>query len=391
MQLSKFRFLLLSAISICLFLIQWKHLSFSQPGTDFNIYYQAALQFRADPHSLYSPAGTGFDQYLYPPPGIFIFSLCTLIPPGAAYLSFILLMYSCLLASLLIVKKICAAEGYPTDRVMSACFIVFAIASAPVFHNILLGQINMLVLLLSTLHIYLLKRRPLLSGIFLAVAIWIKLYPLLLLMPALFSKEGRKMILSCAACGLLIFLLSLPWLPAALYKEFVFKLIDTSEYTCAHAINQSLTAFLVRCTLPAQTYRQWPNIFQIPAWIKWMNMLGLLALMGWTILRTIRTKKFLLAGIIVLGFIPIFSTLGWGHTYVFILPLVFLAFAVPEKNTLLPKGYNILLLVMCLLLLIPIYNSPGFLSRLPALIQNVYYARLLLVTLILSWFMLRIK
>jgi len=389
----------ISIISLVFLGIEWKTI-LHQPesGTDFSIYYRAAGLFKDNPSGLYLPPQAAWDQYLYPPPCILIFRCFHLFPERTSYLLFIGAMYGCLVAALLIGQSL--YEQIDSHRRPGETgYIIFALASAPVYHNIGLGQIECLVLLLSMLYLYFLKKQPLLAGILLAAAIWIKMYPVLLLLPALFSKEGRKVVLCCLIGGIGIMVVSLPFIPFHLYIDFSKKLAAVSQYTSANIINQSVVALGLRMTVPFRQAFEWPNIYRIPGWLTLTNYALLGIVLSLACIRVVKDQARaiakgpagpmanpLLPGAIMLAMGAAFSPLGWGHTFVFSLPLWILSMKKIERTMPLNIFSYGILFIMALLLLIPVYNHPAFLDRLPDLIQTIYYSRFLIITLFLTFY-----
>ncbi len=366
----------IALLSALLLLFQWRT-ALVQPGaaTDFDIYYHAAGSFdKATP--LYSTSTTSFDQYLYPPPCILIFRFFHHFRERTAWLVFDILMYGCLMTALWI--ALAMVKTTPANRVY---LLFFALASAPVYHQMLLGQINALVLLLSISYLYWYKRRPVLAGACLACAIWIKVYPVLLLAPALFYAPGRKAFAWTILAGILVPLLCLPILSFHQYLDFARTLAALSQYTAANIINQSFTGFSMRIMLPWQNGFSWPSVYWIPRAIKIFNYALLLLVLIKSIIKV--KQSFFLSGIIILAACAVFSPLGWGHTFVFCLPLWLAAFAQwndPDLNIPLTR---ILTIVLAPLLLIPVYNHPGLLDRWPHIIGALYFSRFLFITLFL--------
>jgi hypothetical protein len=400
----------ISLLSLLFLLFQWKTILHTPaPGTDFSIYYHAAGQFKDNPSGLYQSTQTAFDQYLYPPPSILLFRIFSLFPERTSYFIFTGTMYLSLLAALLTTQSLITQSltpKSPTHQPLTtqsitaqppthqplttqslAGYLLFAFASAPVYHNISLGQINCLVLLLSMLYLYFGKKKPALAGLLLAAAIWIKIYPVLLLLPALLSREGRATFLFCMAGTALILVITLPWVPLHLYVDFAKKMADLSRYTSAHIINQSVTAFGIRGSIPFQRSFQWPNIYLVPGWLKITNYL-IMAVVLVTTMAKAASDRPIVWGAIILAAGALFSPLGWGHAFVFCLPLLMISLerierSIPRR----PLNYA-LFFVTALLFLIPVHNHPAFLDQWPALIQNIYYSRFLCITLLLIFFAL---
>ncbi|MBL7856244.1 MAG: DUF2029 domain-containing protein [Cyclobacteriaceae bacterium] len=380
-------FYFLSFVGIAFVALEWLVIVRSDkvPGIDFLIYFDSAKNFLASPHSLYQLENSGFAQYLYPPPSILVFIPLTVLPAKVAFFLFVILMYLCLLLSLYLWRKVLVRNDIFLSTSGFIGITAILTASCAMYHNATLGQINCLVLLLSMLFIFFLSDKPILAGCFLALAIWIKVYPLVLLLPALFSKEGRKSIVSCFMLGILIPLILWPWIPLEQYGTFVNKLNVMSDFSSGHIINQSVIGFLLRLSLSYGEMISWPNIFSIPLFCKIINLLLFGVLVGMAIYRVAKVAKksgktYVAQFGLTLASIAIFAPLGWGHVYIFTLPLLMLGFFLfLEKN-------NDLLLfssvgLVALLLVIPIYNTPGFMRSSPLILAHLYYARLTIVNL----------
>jgi hypothetical protein len=384
----------LAGISVLFLIIEWRALMQApeEAGIDYSIYYRAATAYASDPAALYKGIGPGFDQYLYPPPSIVIFLGMNLLPMGASYALFCVLMYLCLVVGLILWKRLSHEAGFTLTTEQHIAFAIFALASAPVYHNITLGQANSLVLLLSLLFLLWMRTRPLLAGAMLALAIWIKVYPVFLLLLALLSKEGRKSILGCAAAGILVPVMLLPVVSIDRYFDFLAKLGEVSNYASAHIINESVAAFGLRLTVPEERWYTFPNMYVIPGWLKLANfavlgtVAGVSTWLAWK--RNKPAETALVLGPILLSLSAVCSPLGWGHTYVFALPLLLVTFRIwlPFMQGKI-VGY-LALFFAGMLLLIPVYSRFGFLQYLPDFVKNLWYSRLLLITLaavVLAW------
>jgi len=388
----------LGAISVLFLLVEWRALAHApeEAGIDYSIYYRAATAYAEDHSALYKGIGPGFDQYLYPPPSIVIFLAMNLLPMGISYALFCVFMYLCLVGSLLLWKKLSLEAGFNLSPSEHIAFALFALATAPVYHNITLGQANCLVLLLSLAFLVLMRTRPLIAGALLALAIWIKVYPVFLLLLAVLSKEGRKSIIGCAAAGILVPVVLLPIVSIDRYFDFLAKLNEVSKYASAHIINESISAFGLRLTVPTERWYTFPNMYIIPAWLKLLNLAALCivalvsAYLAWKKNKPEETPFVL--GAILLSLSAVCSPLGWGHTYVYALPLIGVTWKIWQPRL---QGNMIgyaIVFVLGIVLLIPVYSRFGFLQALPSIVKNVYYSRLLYITLgcvILSWIGLR--
>jgi hypothetical protein len=375
--------LLLSILGLAFFLYQLPTLYSGDAAADFRIYYEAALRFRETPSALYDMEKPGFDQYLYPPPCILLFSVFSFLPLKAAYYLFISIVFVSFFWAMEIWRRIWETEnGVKTSRINNALVSLFLACSAMMFHNLVMGQINILVLLLCVLFVRLMPSRPILAGIMLALAVWIKLYPVVLVIWAVRTLQGRKAIGWAFVAGIGVALLLLPVLPFQLYLDHLHKLKELSNYTSSHIINQSLPAFLYRMTAGSEQFFGWPNVYQIPGWVKTTNLLMFAAVI--VFLATKRSRAFISAtgSAFFMALIPVFSTIGWGHSFIFMAPLIFICCQHLLFSKELPKWLTAIFLGSAVLLLIPVHNAPGFLQKIPLSIQNLYYSRFLLLSLL---------
>lgn len=385
---------LLGAISVLFLVVEWRALTNApeEAGIDYSIYYRAAQAYTDDPAALYKGIGPGFDQYLYPPPSIVIFLVMNLLPIGASYMLFCVLMYLCLAGSLMLWKKLTQQAGVALSPAEHIAFALFAVATAPAYHNMTLGQANCLVLLLSLGFLVLMRTRPFIAGALLALAIWIKVYPVFLLLLALLSKEGRKSIVGCAAAGILVPVILLPVVSVNRYFDFLAKLGEVSKYASSHIINESISAFGLRLTVPSERWYTFPNMYVIPGWLKLLNLTALgsiaaiSAYLAWK--RNKPTETQFVLGAILLSLSAVCSPLGWGHTYVYALPLIGVTWKVWQPRLQGSVVGYVIILLIGIVLLIPVYSRFSFLQSLPDVVKNLYYSRLLFITLgciVLTW------
>lgn len=370
----------LAVIGFILLIYQWQKRDALDIATDYRIYYTAAEHFRSDPSTLYNAATAGFDQYLYPPPAIALFVVCTFLPYQLSYWFFVVIMYASLIGGILIWQRIGNPKFDTLHKRDNNWFIALAVTSAPMFHNITLGQINCLVLLLCMLYLHFAEKRPVLAGIFLAAACWIKVYPVVLALWSVFSKERRKSLYAFVIASASVVPLMAFFIPFQLYFDFAEKLIQLSHYSCSNPINQSVTAFFLRFNVPLEKIFIWPNVYLVPDWIRTLNYALLIAVLVGTCIQLYKHPNKLSIAAVLLGFIPLFSPLGWGHSFVFALPLIMLCMHALQKS--LGRTWIGFAVVSGIgfLLLIPVYNAPGVLQKLPFFLQNLYYSRLGVIT-----------
>jgi alpha-1,2-mannosyltransferase len=389
-------FFYLAIASFFMLALEWHTMSrYRRPaGIDFSIYHRSAQAYLLDPSWLY-PASTNFEQYLYPPPSVVLFMPFAALPERTGYVIFVGVMYVCLMTSLLIFFELCKRAGFYFDNKDKLLLMFFVMCSAPAYHNFLLGQINCFVLLLSLSYLYFYKDNPIVAGLFLAAAVWIKIYPGVLLFMALLTPEGRKSIVACALAGLAIPLVLLPVVPLQLYFDFLAKLNEVSHYASAHVINQSFIAFGLRTIVPFTWSVKWPNIYLIPGWLNAINYIFILLTIGFSLKYILKvsasavTRKCeFVYGCILLAIGAVFSPLGWGHTFIFTIPILILGFKVIQEHF--PDKIAFpLILIVGLLYLVPIDNTKIITSDWPSLFRHIFYSRHLWFTIMIAILILR--
>jgi hypothetical protein len=385
----------LGALAMLFFIYQLVQLFkvYHTPGVDFLSYYNAAINYTADPASLYKINRLSVDEFVYPPPAILLFTLFTLWKAPIAYLLFTLLVHAVSFASLCLLINHGQKLGWQLSSIQVFFLMALFMASAPAYHNLLLGQVNGLVLFLSVLFVVNFRTKPILAAIVLAVAVWIKVYPVLLLMlPVLHWRSHQRLLFIFGLSFLLIPLLLLPILPAGLYTGFFTKLSVVSKHVCSHIVNQSLPGFLIRFSLPQEKVFAWPNLYLISPYLKYINYVAGVLLAGVTAWKIWPSRGQLSASHETIAFICllavgcVISPVAWGHTYMLAIPLFTMAIwhAISQQ-----KGFMVWVAVVtgaCLLM--PVYTHINLLDALPFSIANFFYSRLLILALLAMVYLL---
>lgn len=197
---------------------------------DFKVFYVAARHVLTEPANLYKISP---DRYLYPP------SAAILLTPFAFTENFAFHQWVWHGLLGLIVFALASGGG--------AALAAMAVLCRYLANSFGYGQINLIVMGLLALAGLWLARRPQRAGGVWALAVSLKVYPVVFA-PAFFPKESRKGILAAAAAGsailLLPFLVFGPSLAIQLYGEFFTAL--ESKGMPLHSHNQSITALLLR-------------------------------------------------------------------------------------------------------------------------------------------------
>jgi hypothetical protein len=347
---------------------------------DFAVYYEAA---QALLHHLpvYEQTITSPNGFLYPPVSLGLFVLFAPFSPQVAYSLFATVVYgSTAVASWLFLRQVAAAAGKPISRLMLIACAVFGLGFAPTYLNVIAGQVNTLVLLLCVFYLYLLDRRPFLAGVLLGLAAWIKVYPVLLGI-FVFAHSRYRNVLLGLACVFFAAPLLLAWLvPVNLYRDYFFSVLpQVSRIGTVHIYNQSIAAAVHRFFRPLADAFNW-EVYTLSTVAQGVSTLVLsvsaIVVLLW-LRRDVAARKN--AGFaLLLALIPMLVSLGWGYTYVLVLPLIFmLLLHAAERGIWWQAAVLILISGFC----IPSYSEVQAINRLPEILAQVFYARYPLATL----------
>lgn len=357
-------------------------------GGDFRIFHQAALRFSQAPLALYpAEAHLTLQGFLYPPPSILLFLPFSLFGVADGYALFVVLIYACAAGALMMWLRAVDRAGLGPVHLTGAdqvAVLVLGLASGPVLAVMVAGQVDSLVLCLCITHVVLLRSgRGAAAGAVLAVGFWIKIYPALLLAYALWTPGRNRVAVGFAAVMLAVPVLALPVVPAELYGTYFLDLMPAlSGRTIVNIYNQSAAAFLTRLDLPiGEALRSYDAFLIRPT-----DKLSILAAALAGIVLMARHARRpggldLVVAASLIAMIGPVAPLGWGHTYVYVLPLlvVTLALALKQGSATLPGVIAALFATIC----VPAYHRMPFLNDAPPLVQNLVYSRYLLVTLVL--------
>jgi alpha-1,2-mannosyltransferase len=353
--------------------------------TDFHYYYDAAVRFRGDPSRLYLPTDDVIAGFAYPPPAIVPFAWLSHLPLGQALVVFTIVSYAIVLAAIGLWIRYLKAQGRAIDGRTLAAVIVIALASGPTYMNAIFGQVNGFVLFCSVAFIALTGSHLLIAGALLATGAWLKIYPALIVMAGLWNRRAWRPIGYAAITATIIVVVLLPMVPWHAYEQFALEVLPTRfDKTALHISNQSLVAFLERFFVPPERFLNWTGEQAITsgAVVRAANWLTGIVIIVFLWRRAVLGPRLesvdSAAGLIALA--AVIAPLGWGHTFVLVLPLVILHLASTRDATT-PQAVTIALCVLALM--IPAGRRFGFIEQLPAWMQNLAYSRYLLATLIL--------
>lgn len=351
---------------------------------DYQHYHEASLRFIKNPSLLYlSQSNTSLTGFIYPPLSIIFFLPFSFLPLKFAYLSFMIIGYIALVFSIVIFVKILEQElNYPLKPSLKIACILISLAFAPTFMNAIYGQVNTLVLFFCVFYIWLAKKnKPWLAGLILSLSIWLKLYPIFLVLLSFFNKTYRKTLPSAMGSLILYPILSLFIIPFELYYYYFFIMLpNLSNLIIVHVMNQSLMAILTRLFLPFYYYKLWgtQGVISINIGIKILNLFFICFFFLY--IYKFKKQKTLLLETLFLAMVPMFTILGWGYTYVMVLPLGLLLLLHSIKENFFTK---FIVLISMLLFIQPSYSDLAYENCLPIFLRVIFYSRYLLSALIL--------
>jgi hypothetical protein len=349
--------------------------------TDFHYYYEAAERFAANRAELYRATDDVIAGFAYPPPAIVPFMWLARLPLGVALVVMSVLSYAVLMGVVIVWTAHLRRQGWQFSAATQWLVTVIVLALGPVYMNAIFGQVNVFVLASSVGFVVLAPGAAAAAGASLAFGVLLKIYPALLAVIGLWDRAARKALVWSVASAALFIGVLLPVVPAASYSAYLDVLRARGNKTAIHITNQSLVAFVERLKhSPAQflhwTGEQAVTVGSTEQVLSWIVVIAIAALLASRAKRGQQTAA--AAGTIAL--IAIAAPLGWGHTYVMILPLV-MAQTIAMSEAPLPRALTIAVCVAALM--IPAGKRVSFVEEAPALIQNLFYSRYLFASLAL--------
>lgn len=347
-------------------------------GSDFAIFHHAAVAFAANRSALYDSASAqSLQGFIYPPPAIVALLPLARFDLGTAFLLYTTAQVVALLFAFALWVGMAGRRRPVRDRI---ALIALAMASGPVV-DLRLGQIDGFILALAVLALHLFRRHPGPAGALLAIGCWVKIYPVLLLAPALAHANRRRLLAGFAAAALAIPALAMTIVPLVHFRGYFLTLLPAmSGRTIVNIYNQSLFAVFARTQTTHVAALTSYDVAIVPglrrAAIYGAALLGIAAIM-WRVRRGAAEGCYVAAW--CLATIPLISPLGWGHTYVYALPLALLVIlsALDRGQWAAAAMASLGLLVV----VIPATHRFGFLEAAPEPVWQLVYARYALLTI----------
>lgn len=353
--------------------------------TDFHYYYEAAVRFWARRGELYNPNDHVIAGFAYPPPAILPFVWLSGWPLGTAFLAFTIASYLVLFVAMQQWIKLLKRHGAGVDRSTTIALMLIAFALGPTYMNAIFGQVNGFVLATAVAFVSLAPSAFLEAGILLALGTWLKVYPIILAAVGLWDRRTWRALGSAIVAAMAIALVVLLIVPPVNFGTFFFEVLPSRlDKTAIHISNQSLVAFVERFRYPSQQFLSWTGeqAVTVSAGVRILNLAAAAAVMLWLWRRARRHAEpppMLAATLMAL--IAVIAPLGWGHTYMMVLPLVVLQLLAMRDA---PPLAAVAIFACILALMIPAGRRFTFVEGAPDFVLNLIYSRYLLATLVLA-------
>ncbi|EKD85544.1 MAG: hypothetical protein ACD_37C00697G0003 [uncultured bacterium] len=287
---------------------------------DFSSYYYGSIAV-FDGENPYLGGEKYFTPFVYPPPVLLFFLPFTLLPYFIAEKMFAILSILCLLLSVVLIFKIFKLTPF---SLLGLFLTILVFNFFPVKFTLGMGQINNVVLLMVTLFVYFhVKKRELMSGLFLAIAIALKLFPVLLIIYLIFSKRWKALlsvILTTIAITLVTFIFIDPKIISYFLTTALPSLLASWK---ADYYNQSLSAFLIR---------ELGNLELVNIVRPVISAILITASLSFVWIFRRNDKSGLLSISLLITLSLIVNTFSWQHHFVWLLIPLFIVFHFIRSN-----------------------------------------------------------
>ncbi|MDO8570640.1 MAG: glycosyltransferase family 87 protein [Candidatus Daviesbacteria bacterium] len=334
---------------------------------DFSYYYQASKFILQN----ISPYYNGKFVLNYPPSSFFFFIPFSIFPYRLEEILWTILSYFSLLVSIFLLLKL-----FYKKISLKIYLVIYGLVmlSFPFKFNFGMGQVNIFILLFLCLNLYFYKtKKYLMSGIFLAIAISIKLTPIILLLFFL-KKKRYDVIFSTLIFLLFLNILSILFFGINNFLDFYFKVLPSIPKIAGTVYyNQALTGFLSRLGLSFNIY-----IINYLIFI-FLIMIGLIITKS---KKENFTKEILEYGFFI-SLMLISGGLAWQHHFVLLL-IPYLGFFILFLQKKLSRTEILLLFISYILVSYNIKSPSNFSGLLNLFLSHVFYGNLILLFLLVK-------
>ncbi len=325
----------------------WKY--WDAPNKDLPSFYTASVSVFNLGESPYNPERLGslMDSneyvypYLYPPPSLlFFFPLSALTYADARHI--VLIVNQLLFLFLIWAIPLSLFRARPKhDFAVIALCIVYSLTFYPVVVTLEHGQVNILLLVFFILFwIFARKEKPVLAAFFLALAILLKTYPIILIPLLLLTRRWRESLYTILWLGLAV-IISLFILPNAVWQDWLVNIFPSGGYMNTPAgmyppaaiWNQNLNGFFAR----AFTENSWSSPVSVNpdlARLLTYAAAGLTAVItGLTVWYSRSYKDNLDRTMLVaLPAMYLIAPFSWEHHLVYLLPSILILTQQPSRS-----------------------------------------------------------
>lgn len=353
--------------------------------TDFHYYYDAAVRFSEQRARLYLPGDDVIAGFAYPPPAILPFMWLSGWPLGTALLAFTIASYLVLFVALQQWIGCLKRHGFAVDRRTTIALMPIAFALGPTYMNAIFGQVNAFVLACAVAFVSLAPTATLEAALVLAIGTWLKVYPIMLAAIGLWDRRTWRALGRSIVAAIAIAIVVMAIVPPQAFRSFFVDVLPSRiDKTAIHISNQSLVAFIERFRYPSLQFLNWTGeqAVTVSAAVRVLNLIaaGAAILALWRRARD-GARALVLNAAILMALIAVIAPLGWGHTYMMVLPLVILQLIAMRDA----RPIVAIAIFFCVAaLMVPASRRFAFVEGSPDWLLNLIYSRYLLATLVLA-------
>jgi hypothetical protein len=353
--------------------------------TDFHYYYDAAVRFSEPRGRLYLPGDDVIAGFAYPPPAILPFMWLSGWPLGTALLAFTIASYLVLFVALQQWIGCLKRHGFGADRRTTIALMLIAFALGPTYMNAIFGQVNAFVLACAVAFVSLAPTATLEAALVLAIGTWLKVYPIMLAAIGLWDRRTWRALGRSIVAAIAIAIVVMAIVPPQAFRSFFVDVLPSRiDKTAIHISNLSLVGFGERFRYPSMQFLNWTGeqAVTVSAAVRVLNLIaaGAAILALWRRARD-GARALVLNAAILMALIAVSAPLGWGHTYMMVLPLVILQLIAMRDA----RPIVAIAIFFCVVaLMVPAGRRFAFVEGSPDWLLNLIYSRYLLATLVLA-------
>jgi alpha-1,2-mannosyltransferase len=271
--------------------------------------------------------------YLYPPPSLLLFYPLSVLDYDTARHTVLLVNHVIILALLWVMSRF-FLRGSPTSRVSVtfALVLVYSLTFYPTVVTLNHGQVNLLLLALLLAFWFLASAgSPVPASLFLALAVFLKTYPLIILPMLLVTGHRRECVYTCVWLGLGA-IVSWLILPSGIWSDWLVNVLPTGGYTRtptglfspAAVWNQSLNGFFARAFTESQWFAPVLVDARLARLLTYATAGLVVAISGVAVWRDsrIHTNNLARTMLVALPAMYLVSPLSWEHHLVYLLPSI---------------------------------------------------------------------